>query len=94
LDFYINWGVFIDSQSHEVTIRIDADEAVSDSWSVSTDHTATFYTGDRKAYFEALNKAKKLVVRTTPYGESPVLTTFNVAGFSNVSPALLKACGQ
>jgi len=93
LDFYISWGIFIGSNGHEVTTRLDAEAANSDTWDVSTDHTATFYAGERKPWFEALAGAKKLVVRTTPFGESPVITSFNVSGFANVRPALLKACG-
>jgi len=92
IDFYINWGMFIGVGDRPVTMRLDTDDARTDTWSVSTDYTATFYAGDRNVIFEALTKAKKLVVKTTPSGENPVITTFNVAGFANVRPAILKAC--
>lgn len=94
LDFYIDWGVFIGSSSQTVTARLDSEEAESLSWSVSTDHTATFYPGKKMEFFEQLANAKKLVVRTTPYSESSVITSFNIAGFKNVLPALLKACDK
>ena len=93
LDFYIVWGMFIGSSKHPVTMRLDSDDAGIENWSVSTDHKATFYSGNVNVLFEALTKAKKLVVRTTPYGESPVITSFDISGFSNVHPAILKACG-
>jgi len=92
LDFYISWGGVIGSTDHEVTIRLDAEDARVGSWSVSTDHMATFYTGDSKALLEGLAKAKKLVVRTTPEGENAVMATFNASGFSNVVPDILKTC--
>jgi TonB family protein len=94
LDFYIVWDVFIGSGKHQVTMRLDSDNARVDTWSVSTDHKATFYSGDRVALFEALTKAKKLVVRTTPFGESPVITSFNISGFANVSPTIFKGCAS
>ena len=93
LDFYTVWDVFVGSGKHPVTMRLDADDARIDTWSVSTDHKATFYSGKVTVLFEALAKAKKLVVRTTPFGESPVMTSFDVSGFANVRPAILKACG-
>ena len=93
LDFYIVWGMFIGSSKHPVTMRLDSDDAGIENWSVSTDHKATFYSGNVNVLFEALTKAKKLMVRTTPYGESPVITSFDISGFSNVHPAILKACG-
>jgi colicin import membrane protein len=84
----------IGSTDHEVTIRLDAEDARVDSWPVSTDHTATFYTGDTKALLDGLARAKKLVGRTTPQGESAVMATFNVSGFANVVPDILKTCGK
>ena len=94
LDFYISWGGVIGSTDHEVTIRLDAEDARVGSWPVSTDHTATFYTGDTKALLDGLARAKKLVGRTTPQGESAVMATFNVSGFANVVPDILKTCGK
>ena len=92
LDFYISWGGVIGSTDHEVTIRLDSEDARVGSWSVSTDHMATFYTGDSKALLEGLAKAKKIVVGTTPQGEKAVMATFNASGFSNVVPDILKTC--
>ena len=92
LDFYISWGGVIGSTDHEVTIRLDSKDARVGSWSVSTDHMATFYTGDTKALLEGLANAKKLVARTTPQGENAVMATFNPSGFANVLPNILKAC--
>ena len=92
LDFYISWGGVIGSTDHEVTIRLDSKDARVGSWSVSTDHMATFYTGDTKALLEGLANAKKLVARTTPQGENAVMATFNPSGFANVLPNIVKAC--
>ena len=92
LDFYISWGGNVGTTDQEVTTRLDVEDARVGSWSVSTDHTATFYGGDTKAFLEGLANAKKLMVRTTPSGGKPVMTTFNPLGFSNVLPDLLKTC--
>lgn len=92
LDFYISWGGVIGSTDHEVTIRLDAEDPRIGTWPVSTDHTASFYTGDTKALLDGLARAKKLVGRTTPQGESAVMATFNASGFANVAPDILKAC--
>ena len=92
LDFYISWGGNVGTTDQEVTTRLDVEDARVGSWSVSTDHTATFYGGDTKAFLEGLANAKKLMVRTTPSGGKPVMTTFNPLGFSNVLPDILKTC--
>jgi hypothetical protein len=92
LDFYISWGAVVGTTDHEVSTRLDAEDARVGSWSVSTDHTATFYGGDTKALLEGLANAKKLVVRTTPSGGKPLMATFNPTGFSNVLPDILKTC--
>ena len=92
LDFYISWGAVVGTTDHEVSTKLDGEDARVGSWSVSTDHTATFYVGDTKALLEGLANAKKLVVRTTPSGGKPVMATFNPSGFSNALPDILKTC--
>ena len=92
LDFYISWGAVVGTTDHEVSTKLDGEDARVGSWSVSTDHTATFYGGDTKALLEGLANAKKLVVRTTPSGGKPVMATFNPSGFSNALPDILKTC--
>ena len=43
LDFYISWGGNVGTTDQEVTTRLDVEDARVGSWSVSTDHTATFF---------------------------------------------------
>jgi len=92
LDFYISWGAVVGTTDHEVSTKLDGEDARVSTWSVSTDHTATFYVGETKAFLEGLANAKKLVVKTTPSGGKAVMATFNPSGFSNVLPEILKTC--
>lgn len=79
----------------EVTFRIDNEKAFTRSLVASTDHKALGLWEGGKAipFIKALLSAKKLTVRATPYSESPITTTFTVAGLSAVVDSLRKACG-
>ncbi|MCK5827196.1 hypothetical protein KAH43_01625 [Candidatus Bipolaricaulota bacterium] len=80
-EVYIDWNQFIDTDSVRVTCRIDDESPTTSTWSVSTDYTGTFYDSwSVRGFIRSLATADQLVVRVTPYSESPVTAIFNLAG--------------
>lgn len=95
-DAYIAWGTFITTGEIALTIRFDKEPARLLDTSMSTDHTATFIgPASQLNQLEFLKKAANhttLLVQVTPYGESPVMTTFDLTGLATVLPELRAAC--
>ena len=88
---FINYSFFLGSDSTEVTHRLDQGQPKTLEWSISTDHEAVFPPGDGKAFVTALMKANSLVIRLTPYSESPVTTTFDLRGLSEAMSPIVQA---
>jgi type VI secretion system protein VasI len=94
LELFINYGnLFIGTNTTQVTTRIDKAEAANAEWAISTDHKAIF--APPKTYNSLttpmMKGARTLVVRLTPYGESPVVTSFDVSGFGDAYGPVIKA---
>lgn len=87
---YISWGEYL-GDSALVTLRIGDAEAQTSQWSVSTDHTATFYPADAIAFIRQLAQAERLVAQVTPYSESPQTVIFQLAGIDTILDQLAKA---
>lgn len=81
LEVYISWNEYLSDDRQRVTHRIDDESPVTLRWSVSTSNNATFYPSNDVQLVRKLLRANTLVVRTTPYNESPMTVTFDVRGF-------------
>jgi type VI secretion system protein VasI len=82
LQLYISYGeLFIGVDKTQVTTRFDKGEAVSAEWGISTNRKAIFEP-KASSGLRTMIRAKKFVVRLTPYGESPIVTSFDVSGFA------------
>lgn len=93
VEAYITYGeLFIGSDSTTVLTRLDKLPAKQSTWGISTDHKAVFVGGSQLGFIKQLMKADSLLVELTPYGESPVMTTFDVRGLSAASKVLQDAC--
>lgn len=95
-DVFINWQQFLTTGGSDdgtsVQYRIDAARAVTAPWSISTDFTATF-SRNSVQLARKLATGRRLVVRTTPYGEDPVEASFNLDGLAPLLPRVAQACG-
>lgn len=95
-DFFIDFDVFLGSDSITPTTRIDSEKAIKNLiWALSTDHNAMFYNGSSKkviAFIKSLINKNKLFVQVTPYSESPVNTTFDLTGLDEAIKPLRAAC--
>lgn len=82
---FVSFGEYLGSNAdgggHPVSFRIGDDVIYEDVyWSLSTDKKAVFFVGKMDWLLENLVKADRFVVRTTPYGKSPVTAMFDLAG--------------
>lgn len=79
------------------TIRLDGDEAYTDTFGVSTSGDALFLKpGDESAllgFLRELSKHKKMLVQFTPFNSPPTMTTFDLAGLSDALKPVQDACG-
>jgi len=92
VEAYINWQDFLGSDEARVTLRFGQERPQTKGWSLSTDHVASFYPGEARAFLAKLLTVDKLVAQVTPYSESPVTAVFELNGLASVSPQLLDAC--
>ncbi len=90
-DCFISYPLFIGSDTTDVTARIDRQQPVTRKWNISTDHKAIFAPGDARQFVRYMTTAESLVVRLTPYGESPVTTTFDIRGLNEAIAPILEA---
>jgi len=88
----INWGVFLGSDYTDVLIRLDKSKAKTSFWSISTNHEAIFAIKNI-SFIKKLMKHDKLLTQITPYGENPVMSTFDIQGLKEAIKPLRKACG-
>lgn len=78
-----------------VTYRIDNQKAKTQSFSASTDHEALglWSGGESIPLIKALFDHNVMIVRATPYNQSPETLTFPISGLKSVIDPLRKACG-
>lgn len=91
-EIYVVWGVYLGLGETDVLHRLDDTPARTLEWTLSTDNEATFFPGNDQAFARELQKHEKLLLRVTPYGESPVTATFMLAGLENAIDPLKSAC--
>ena len=91
LESYIAYDIFIGSDGTDVTLRLGSGSAQTRSWSTSSDYKAVFYPGSVENFINDMSRVDTLVVRLTPYGESPITATFTTTGLSEAAKPLLRA---
>lgn len=79
LEAYITYNTYIGTGEVDVTTRFDKNEAETESWGLSTDGKAVFAVY-ATSFIQSVVEAKTLVVRLTPYGESPITVSFDLRG--------------
>lgn len=88
---YIDWQTFLGTDSITVTDRVDKSTAATTTWSISTDHKASFMPEPRTT-LERFLGATSYVVNLTPYGESPITALFNIAGAEQAFRNIRRDC--
>lgn len=94
----VNTGCHMTSSTYndygDVTYRLDQEPAKTVSMTESTDNRALgLWSGSRSIPLlkQMLGKSE-MIVKMTPYGSSPVMTTFQIAGLDEAIESLRKAC--
>ncbi len=82
LEVYVTFGTYLGSDKTVVTVRIGESTARQEEWGLSTDGKAIFCPTDDRAFVDQLIQNDRLVLRLTPFGESPVTATFDLTGLS------------
>jgi len=83
-DIYINWNSYLGSEVY-VTMRLDSEKSIRNTWAISTDRKASFYPGDTFELIKKMLNAQKLVVQCTPYLENPITAIFDIRGLRDAS---------
>lgn len=78
----------------DVTFRVDNQPAFTRGLDESTDHMALglWNGGSAIPFIKKLFDGKTLVVRATPFSESPITATFTIAGLKEKIASLREAC--
>ena len=81
---YVSWPMYLGNGKLPVIIRFDNDEAITDNWGCSTDGKAVFSPFPFADFLEVALTSKRLVVRLTPFHESPETATFDLSGLDEI----------
>ena len=99
VEVYIGWNSYLGSDNPIVTTRIGNESAASNSWSISTDNTTTFWPGlyqhrtlTDEAFIEKLMTVDRFVAQVIPYNENPITAVFDLTGIEYAGQKVLDAC--
>ena len=97
-EVYINWHDFLGddtddvySEQKRVTYRFPPAEATTELWNISTDNEATF-VAQPIPFLRTLVASDRLVLQTTPFGESPSMATFELTGARAAIDPIAETC--
>ena len=91
MDGYITYDTFLGSDTISVTLRFGRESAEQATWGISTHHESAFIRGDIGHFVDRLERVDSLIVRLTPYSESPVTVSFSPHGIGKVKEAIRNA---
>lgn len=80
------------SDGKYVTVRIGDEPAREEFWGVSTDNEATFAPDWAGDLLKQMLRSDRMVLRMTPYSESPVTAVFDTTGLSVALRDLADTC--
>ena len=91
-NIFLNWGLYLGLDETRMLTRLDKQKSKTKLWSISTDNKAVFVRGSDIGFTKELMKHDKLLTQITPYGESPVMATFDIRGLTEAIKPLRKIC--
>ncbi len=89
---FLTWDLYLGLDSTTMLTRFDKQKATTSKWSISTDNKAVFVRGSDIDFARKLMNHNKLLTQITPYGESPVMATFEISGLQEAIKPLREAC--
>lgn len=91
----IHWQRFISSFNTELGFKADDGRNKWHKWKVDRSNQITLSpsASDTATIIEKMQAGKTLIVDVTPYSESPVQVSFDLAGFAEAIEKLRASCG-
>ena len=91
----IDWRRFISSFNTEVGFKVDGGKFTWLKWKVDGTEKVTISpsASDTQTLLDAVGNGSELLVDVTPYSESPVTVTFDLAGLADRLAELKAGCG-
>jgi len=91
-NLFIVWNMYLGLDSTNMLVRFDKEKAESSEWYISTDAKAVFARRGHIGLAKRIMNHNQMLAQITPYGESPVMVTFDVSGLEEAIKPLRKAC--
>lgn len=91
-EVFVSWDLYLGIDKIAMLTRLDKDPATRQWWVISTDYKAAFAPNNDIAFTKQLMAYKRLLAQVTPYGESPVMVTFDLTGLTKAIEPLQSAC--
>lgn len=91
-EMYINWQTFLGLDATRTTYRIGSDQAVTSSWTNSTDNQAAFFPGSPVGTLKRMLAETSFVANVTPYGENPITAIFDTTGIQAALSDIRQGC--
>jgi type VI secretion system protein VasI len=87
----VNFNMFLSNDDLKVTYRIDKERARNVWWNTTTNFDA-LYVLNPISLIRKLKDEDQIYIQVTPYGQSPIDTTFYVHGLFNAIKPIQEAC--
>jgi type VI secretion system protein VasI len=99
VDALITWNYYLGLRTTEVTYRIGTEQARTDTWYISNDSEATFYSQSEsidRRFIQELTESDngQLLAQVVPYNENRVTAVFDIAGLESIVGQLYEACPE
>lgn len=91
---FVNWRTYLGLNNTRILYRIDNEQAENRRWNISTSNEAVGLWSGRASipFIRRLLDRQTLLTQVTPYGESPVMVTFDISGLSDAIQPLRESC--
>ena len=90
-DVYVIWRQYLGTYDLDVTWRVGSNPDVTESWSLSTDNEAIF-APEPVQLIKHMMANELFLIKTSPFGSSPVTLQFNTGGLEKEIAPLREAC--
>lgn len=91
-DVIVNYpDIFLSNRNISVEYRLDKDKSQKSNWTPSSNYQAMFIPKPI-SFIQSMFDKERLTIRVTPYGKSPIISTFNISGLKDSIEPLRKIC--
>ena len=78
----IDWGLYLGLDSNRLLMRLDNENSHTSAWNMSTNSGAVL-ANSNVTFAKELIKHNKLLAQIMLYGETPIMTVFDIRSLSN-----------